>query len=989
MNRFILFLTIILYFSLFYIIRNEPKTVNFSYPSILKLLNNNLMVVSKDKIYFYDLQLKTEDINKTIELNTTISSRDDNGKTALVQFPSNNDNDGYILVLVMNILYIFQSSGQYINSFNLNEKINSNNYCIIPYKVENNELHFFISYVSGTQSFIINYFIYDNDNETISNIPISFDVKTNNGNGVSNTKGVSCIFLFNEKIPQEVLTCFYSTNYNPEIQTRSFDQLNNLEEFKDYYINYTDNSIVKSLADYISATTDENKKKAIIYIEGGEAAFWMTFDFENYFSVPSELKQPISNNILGIFSFQKSYYFKETKEFIFLSGFWSVPVLVSIFDKNFNLRKLYIYKMKKVDNHHSFGLYYDGTNYIMYSDNAQTQSYINDFNDTECLTEIEIYQMTTTEISNIDTTEIAGTYIDSIITTGLIATDSSSIKTNEIEESDANSIKITELIQTDSEIIEKDNIALSNTELIGDEKSSIISTEIIISETSNIKTYDFLINSTSSEIYSNQNTENNEQNINVKNIKCKIETEESSSYDLCKECNNQLGYFQAILPDSYLQKDFIECYNNDSKPINFYFDSYEQKYKVCYETCLTCSKKGDEIEHNCITCDKKHRKRPGNDFTTNCVTLCEYSYYFTSYGQYKCSNNSHCPQEASLYINELKKCTKNCAEEDNYRFQYGGRCLESCPDGTIENYNNICIDNNVNVCSESETEIGSYEFLSTGGLDLSAKIYAEEFSYTKKHVSKFYNSLYSILLYKDSNCIDELSINMPKIDFLSCYTKILQNLNPPTNDSIIIALIGKLSKQKKFTTYYSFYHPVTGEKIDSGLICKNDEIIIKETVLIQLNNSNVDINYALFLTQQNIDIFNISDEFYTNICYNFISPNGKDIPLKDRILTYFPNITLCEDGCYSKGVNLTSMESICECIFNDIINNELIEGNIIIENAFGEITDLITSSNLLVLKCYKNVFNIENIKKGIGGFIIISILILEIIFSLIFIFYNK
>ena len=39
----------------------------------------------------------------------------------------------------------------------------------------------------------------------------------------------------------------------------------------------------------------------------------------------------------------------------------------------------------------------------------------------------------------------------------------------------------------------------------------------------------------------------------------------------------------------------------------------------------------------------------------------------------------------------------------------------------------------------------------------------------------------------------------------------------------------------------------------------------------------------LILTDQNINVFNLSDEFFTDICYCFESPNGKDIPLKDRI----------------------------------------------------------------------------------------------------------
>jgi len=108
---------------------------------------------------------------------------------------------------------------------------------------------------------------------------------------------------------------------------------------------------------------------------------------------------------------------------------------------------------------------------------------------------------------------------------------------------------------------------------------------------------------------------------------------------------------------------------------------------------------------------------------------------------------------------------------------------------------------------------------------------------------------------------------------------------------------------------------------------------MKESVISQLNNSNVDLYSALFLSQQNIDIFNLSNKFFNDICYHFESPNGKDIPLKERIHIFYPNITLCDNGCTSKGVNLTSMESICECKFN-LLSGEFIEESSLLKNTF-------------------------------------------------------
>ena len=74
------------------------------------------------------------------------------------------------------------------------------------------------------------------------------------------------------------------------------------------------------------------------------------------------------------------------------------------------------------------------------------------------------------------------------------------------------------------------------------------------------------------------------------------------------------------------------------------------------------------------------------------------------------------------------------------------------------------------------------------------------------------------------------------------------------------------------------------------------------------------------------------------------------------------------------------MESICECSFN-LLDNNIVEGNALLENSLGEIAEIISNSNLDVLKCFQNVFKIKNLYKNVGGLIIIGILLFQIIFS--------
>ena len=81
------------------------------------------------------------------------------------------------------------------------------------------------------------------------------------------------------------------------------------------------------------------------------------------------------------------------------------------------------------------------------------------------------------------------------------------------------------------------------------------------------------------------------------------------------------------MSNSNLNNNFIECYSEYTKPNNFYFNISEHKYKVCYETCLTCEEDGDEFHNNCLECDLNHIKKPDFPGTKNCVPECLYSYY--------------------------------------------------------------------------------------------------------------------------------------------------------------------------------------------------------------------------------------------------------------------------------------------------------------------------------------------------------------------------
>ena len=372
--------------------------------------------------------------------------------------------------------------------------------------------------------------------------------------------------------------------------------------------------------------------------------------------------------------------------------------------------------------------------------------------------------------------------------------------------------------------------------------------------------------------------------------------------------------------------------------------------------------------------------RPGDNPYNNCVAYSEF-YFMNSYGQYKSLEVYQCPEESKYYIKDKKSCIDDCKKDKDYKFLYNGNCYKDCPSDTNrDDVNYLCIAN-PNKCVLGTNDIYLKENDNLTVLSALVKSYISEFYYTEHYVSLYLNKIYSILIYKDSNCIKELAVEMPNVDFQSCYTKVQQAYGI-TSKLIIVIVDKKTASNPK--TFYSFYHPTSGLKLNADEICKEESIIVKENLNSLLNKEDTHYEVQTSLTSQGINIFDLNDPFFTDICYDFENPMEKDIPLNDRIKDIYPDAELCDEGCQYKGINLADMTATCDCKFNDIANNNLVKDNEILDSAFGEVLDLINSSNILVFKCFKYMF--KHFARSIGGWISLILIISHISMTLLFIF---
>ena len=966
LNEISVFLIYILFFK--YIFCEERQISQLKYPVSLTLNNNNILLITNEEIILYDSKLDNKLNNYTIEESIRPSNYEETIKTMACQYSTIYEN--YILVFIRDHLFIFDNGGNNMCEIDLTEYFeNITLYDVTPIKRLDQNLYVVISITSKNPFKIILYYFSIN----IVTCEKSFTLKEYNITSLPGmsffeiSENVSCQ-LMNSVSKNNILVCFYGITHPTYLMVTSFDIDYNLDYLESYstYILISDITI-----QLIKSKNINNEPTSLIcFFQGNYSPCTSIYNInKNNLTNPIKIAKTVGYS-LRCLNFE---YFSATQQFVFSFKDDQKNFEIAIFNNNYELVGNSSYRIEKYyncdrqsiiysekDNCYSMisdAHYSDGA-YIRLFKNITMAEVPNIINDKNSIEEKNLYEANNSTLSDFSYESIKSD--DSLLSSNF--TQVGQYKQSD-QSSESEDYKVENNLKT-AEIEESDEITFKTNQIITDKNKQTISKEESVVTTSINNIFET----------GNKTFDNKEM------IKCSSFNLKSKELNLCTKCNIKLGYFPVNFFYNIYPENIFECYNNDTKQINFYFNKYKQQYEPCFETCNTCDYGGNEEINNCTSCDIDGIFKPEINGTTNCVKKCKYKYYYTSYGQYKCTLNEQCPEEAHLLVKPKSKCISNCKYDDKYKFQYNGECLDKCPNGTKE-IDNICNIINKNKCTYKRNEDNLDDYLTADEINLLAKNYAKEYIYTNKHIAIYKYNLYSIAIYKNRECIDELSLTIPQIDFGSCNEKIKKKYD--IKSDLIILIIEKYFNGTSLLLY-SFYNPTTGEKINVLEECKNEDIIVKEDILSVLETTDLEIENILKLTHQNINIFNKSSGFYTDICFHYDSPNGKDITLKDRIKEFFPNITLCNEGCICNGINLTSMTAICKCTINDLINENIITGNAFVSNIMNEITYVFYESNFMVLKCYKDIFVYKYFIKNTGGFIVLFIIFFQIIFVFIY-----
>ena len=230
--------------------------------------------------------------------------------------------------------------------------------------------------------------------------------------------------------------------------------------------------------------------------------------------------------------------------------------------------------------------------------------------------------------------------------------------------------------------------------------------------------------------------------------------------------------------------------------------------------------------------------------------------------------------------------------------------------------------------------------------------------------------------YKNNNIIYELSstdidnndYNKSSINLRECENKLKLNNNININDSLLIFKVDIYGVDILIPLIeYEIFNIKTKEKLNLS-ICKNDKI---------------DISIPVKLNENILYEYNISDEYYNDICC--IKDKDIDIILNDRRNEYYTNnMFVCEKDCFFKEYNYVTKEVICECLIK--IKFPLISEIYIDKTLFiNDIKNITNIMNLGIIKCYDVLFSKEGLIKNIDNYILLSIILINMALLLLFI----
>jgi len=708
----------------------------------LYLIFNKLEIIYSSKIYDLDIlklvsfQLSNQKntlffTNKgfyTIDKNFSIIYEYPNEMSINIDLRSNypffaqfQEENGIVLCLIINNLYVFDSEGQYLTSIVLNEiptstdyEYNNNNCIINAFKSIGNDYYYIILYNDFSTS--IKYFYYKINKEG-ENLLIYNNSFSNENEVLIQSDCITC-----QRIKaKNNLICFYQysyigADYISEITFSPDNDFSYIEpkisflknQNQDFYYGFSVSN--EDGSRIFVCYTSQVSKATCFYYDTQKRVFSKryiigktckgNYYFMNFYYIKNQNKYMFScadyQFTLSFVKFNEDMNSFEANSTIVFQDFYYIDSFSFIYSFNSDKYILFLNGKNSWDANFYTIKIYEISDFVILSD--ESDSFVKSTEITITNGIIESPQITET-IPITELTQI--TESTQIIEESEIAESTQITETTQIIESTQliESTQITESakIKDSIQITESNKLMISSeafeTELITNIKSGEIASSIdIYNEPSEARISTQII--TSTELadlkLTNKNTEFSEFKTEItksskinyftdKPTEKEIKTSTVKVYDddYCKDegkkineqsecvCNNENGYFPITINNKFY--DIKKCYNNETKPKNFYLNKERKQFEMCHKYCRTCNFKGNDEQNNCTSCIDSYQFIPDIKNSNNCVFKCKYYYYFDIYELYFCTSNYQCPTKYNLLIRKKNKCIDDCSKDDTYQ----------------------------------------------------------------------------------------------------------------------------------------------------------------------------------------------------------------------------------------------------------------------------------------------------------------------------------
>jgi len=144
--------------------------------------------------------------------------------------------------------------------------------------------------------------------------------------------------------------------------------------------------------------------------------------------------------------------------------------------------------------------------------------------------------------------------------------------------------------------------------------------------------------------------------------------------------------------------------------------------------------------------------------------------------------------------------------------------------------------------------------------------------------------------------------------------------------------------------------------------------------------------YSHVSITDNIDKYNLSSDYYNDLCYT-LDDEKYDIILNDRKNNFYSNnYSICEENCIFEYYDFKFENTMCSCdASNSIQNLSHIDFNI--KKVVKNIKNINYYTNINVMKCAKTLFTKNGIIKNIASYFFIYVILICI--CLLFLFIKK